>query len=233
MPSVLVFGASGQLGLALVLALKSAGYTVYGVDRRVSANADATVILTSSSAEEQANQLVKELGSLLKDTKLDAIINVAGGWTGGKISDTSVFKAVEEMHASSVESAVVSAYIATKFLKENGLIVLTGSASALKPTPGMIGYGLAKAGVHFLVQSIASADSGLPTGTSVLGFVPIVLDTPSNRAGNPGGNYDDWTPLEDVASLFKQWLTEPQSRPISGSLVRVETKAKQTSVQVV
>ena len=37
---------------------------------------------------------------------------------------------------------------------------------------GMIGYGLAKAGVHQLVNSLAQPDSGLPAGATVLAILP-------------------------------------------------------------
>ncbi len=36
----------------------------------------------------------------------------------------------------------------------------------------MIGYGLAKAGVHQLVNSLAQPDSGLPAGATVLAILP-------------------------------------------------------------
>ena len=38
--------------------------------------------------------------------------------------------------------------------------------------PGMIGYGMAKAAVHQLVQSLASEGSGLPKGVFVTAILP-------------------------------------------------------------
>lgn len=37
---------------------------------------------------------------------------------------------------------------------------------------GMIGYGMAKAAVHHLVQSLKNPDGGLPPDSSVLGILP-------------------------------------------------------------
>lgn len=37
---------------------------------------------------------------------------------------------------------------------------------------GMLGYGMAKAAVHQLVQSLESPDGGLPPDSSVLGILP-------------------------------------------------------------
>lgn len=70
-----------------------------------------------------------------------------------------------------------------------GLLVLTGANAALNATPGnhnqtdvgplyyialtgMLGYGMAKAAVHQLVQSLKSSDGGLPADCSVLGILP-------------------------------------------------------------
>jgi dihydropteridine reductase len=59
-------------------------------------------------------------------------------------------------------------------LIRNGLLVLTGAQAALHPTPGMIGYGLAKAGVHHLTKSLADASSGLPESSKVVAILPYV-----------------------------------------------------------
>lgn len=66
--------------------------------------------------------------------------------------------------------------------------MLTGAKAALEGTPGlphnhkviefylndagMIGYGLAKAAVHQLVQSLAKSGSGLPPDAGVVGILP-------------------------------------------------------------
>ena len=39
----------------------------------------------------------------------------------------------------------------------------------------MMGYGMAKAAVHQLTKSLASADSGLPSGTKTFALLPITL----------------------------------------------------------
>ena len=39
----------------------------------------------------------------------------------------------------------------------------------------MIGYGMAKAAIHQLTKSLASSDSGLPTGVKTYALLPITL----------------------------------------------------------
>lgn len=53
----------------------------------------------------------------------------------------------------------------------------------------MIGYGLAKAAVHQLTQSLAAKDSGLPQDAAVLALLPVTLDTPMNRKWMPKSDF--------------------------------------------
>ena len=62
---------------------------------------------------------------------------------------------------------------------QDGLLLFTGAAAALEPTPGMIAYGLAKSAVHQLSQSIAVANY---PKFDTLTICPVTLDTVANRA---------------------------------------------------
>lgn len=68
--------------------------------------------------------------------------------------------------------SVLAAYLASQYLSENGLLVLTGAAAALNGTPSMLSYGMSKAAVHHLVKSLASDEGGLPKGAQVACLLP-------------------------------------------------------------
>ncbi len=78
------------------------------------------------------------------------------------------------MVKQSLYSSLIAASLANKFLKENGLLTLAGAAAALDTTPGMIGYGAAKAATIHIGKSLAAPDSGMPTNSSVLTIAPYV-----------------------------------------------------------
>lgn len=99
----------------------------------------------------------------------------------------------------SIHLQTISAAIGANYLKPGGLLALTGANPALKGTPGMMGYGLAKAAVHQLTKSLAGKDSGLPENSLVVAILPITLDTPMNRKWMPNGDFSSWTPLEFIA----------------------------------
>lgn len=52
---------------------------------------------------------------------------------------------------------------------------MTGALAALDATPGMIGYGIAKAAVHHLVKDLAAPNGGLPEGCKVTAVLPYVV----------------------------------------------------------
>jgi dihydropteridine reductase len=60
----------------------------------------------------------------------------------------------------------------TRTIFREGLLVLSGAKAALKATPGMVGYGMAKAAVHHLTKSLAQPTSGLPTHAKVTAILP-------------------------------------------------------------
>ena len=62
-------------------------------------------------------------------------------------------KNADLMWKQSVWSSLITARLAAKFLAEDSLVVLPGAQPAQAGgTPGMIGYGMAKAAVHQLTK---------------------------------------------------------------------------------
>ncbi|KAK3523189.1 hypothetical protein QTP86_021750, partial [Hemibagrus guttatus] len=126
------------------------------------------------------------------------------------------------MWKQSVWTSTISSHLATKHLKEGGLLALPGAKVALGPTPGMIGYGMAKAAVHQLCQSLGGDKSGLPAGAAAVAILPVTLDTPMNRQSMPGADVTSWTPLDYVAELLHKWAMG-EERPLSGTLMQLVT----------
>ncbi|CAH1720930.1 hypothetical protein AGLY_006438 [Aphis glycines] len=229
---VLVYGGKGALGSTCISLLSSQKYWVGSIDLTQNENANANVIVErDATILEQETQILKELKSVLGSEKLDAVICVAGGWAGGSSSSDDFVKNTDLMLKQSVWSSVLASSIASKFLKPGGILVLTGAKAALGPTPGMIGYGLAKAAIHHLTKSLADENGGLPTGAQALSILPVTLDTPMNRKWMPKADTSTWTPLEFVAELFSKWIKN-EERPPNGSLVQLNTKENKTTLDI-
>ncbi|XP_062991605.1 dihydropteridine reductase [Elgaria multicarinata webbii] len=227
---VLVYGGRGALGSTCVQHFRAKGWWVASIDLAENEEACANVLVKmSDSFTEQADQVTADVEKLLGEKKVDAIVCVAGGWAGGSAKAKSVYKNSDLMWKQSVWTSTISSHLATKHLKEGGLLTLTGAKAALSGTPGMIGYGLAKAAVHQLCQSLSGPNSGLPPGSAAVAILPVTLDTPMNRKSMPDADFSSWTPLDFIAETFYDWVTG-KSRPGSGSLIQVVTSGGKTDL---
>jgi dihydropteridine reductase len=207
-------------------------YWVGSIDLQQNDAANVNIIVKcDASLSEQETGILKDLHSVLGSDKLDAVICVAGGWAGGSSSSEDFVKNTDLMLKQSVSSSVLASSIASKFLKPGGIIVLTGAKAALGPTPGMIGYGLAKAAIHHLTKSLADDNGGLPEGAQAFSILPVTLDTPMNRKWMPKADTSSWTSLEFVVELFAKWI-KGEERPPNGSLVQLITKNSKTILNI-
>ncbi|XP_012283376.1 dihydropteridine reductase isoform X2 [Orussus abietinus] len=200
------------------------------IDMKPNDEADANIIVKGENNwKEQETAILQQVKDILKEEKLDGIICVAGGWAGGNASNKDFIKNCDLMWRQSVWSSTIAASIAAQYLKEGGFLSLTGAKAALDETPGMIGYGMAKAAVHQLIKSLAAKGSGLPANSLVTGILPVTLDTPMNRKWMADADTSTWTPLEFVSDLFWKWAQQ-QDRPKNGSLLQLVTKDNVTKL---
>ncbi|ORY97343.1 hypothetical protein BCR43DRAFT_489627 [Syncephalastrum racemosum] len=222
-----VYGGAGALGRALVTYFKEQGWSVTSIDLAENTTAEHNAIIQiEDSIDKQAASVTKVLESVLNGQKLKALFCVAGGWAGGNAASKEFLGNSELMMKQSINSSLVASHLAAQHLDKDGLLVLTGALAAQGPTPGMIGYGVAKAAVHHLVSDLAAPGSGLEG--KVCAICPVTLDTPMNRKFMPKADFSSWTPLETVAKQLHGYTTG--SIPLnSGKLIGVETKGGETT----
>ncbi|KAI2656991.1 Dihydropteridine reductase [Labeo rohita] len=240
---VLVYGGKGALGSACVHYFKSKGWWVASIDVVANEEANANILVKlCESFTDQAAQVTSDVATLLGEHKVDAIVCVAGGWAGGNCSSKDLYKNSDMMWKQSVWTSTISSHLASLHLKPGGLLTLSGAKASLEGTPGMVGYGMAKAAVHQLCKSLAGENSGLPSGAVAALFHSLIfhrdnnimtsssrvtLDTPMNRKFMPDADFGSWTPLEYIAETFYSWATG-SGRPASGSLIQLVTTGGKT-----
>lgn len=228
---VIILGANGALGRAVSHRFASSSWRRIMCDVSSSSSLDGLFVQLKpgSALSEQyisiENVLTSEAGSA---AKVGAIINVGGGFRMEDASSDELFNHLNLMYSSSVESSMLSARLASRFLVDDGLLVLPGAASALSPTPWALSYGAMKAAVHHMVKSLSTKGSGLPNGSRVVGIAPVMLDTPANRSSMPDADLSTWTPVEEVADRLVRWA-EKEDVPENGAMYKVTTSAGVTS----
>ncbi|XP_071477963.1 dihydropteridine reductase-like [Diadema antillarum] len=229
---VLVYGGKGALGSQLVNFFEAKNWWVLSADLAPNEQADANIIISELNAwTQQSEEVYSKVEDALAGEKLNAILCVAGGWAGGSAKSKDLVKNADLMFKQSCWTSTISAGLAARHLKEGGLLQLTGASPALDGTPGMMGYGMAKAAVHQLTKGLGMENSGLPAGSTAVAILPVTLDTPMNRKFMANADFSSWTTLEYVAELLFKW-SQGEERPASGSLVQLITKAGNTELVV-
>ncbi|GLD91729.1 hypothetical protein PINS_up000262 [Pythium insidiosum] len=217
---LVVIGGAGALGRGVVSHFTRASWKALSVDFAKNEESASSFVFKSGakSTLTQASDLVEHVKSF---GKVDAVVCTAGGWAGGSVKDADSLVNLAEMHAKNTESAVLAAHLAANVLSPRGLLVLTGAAAALQATPGMVSYGISKAGTHHLIASTVDA---LPDDTTVLGVLPATIDTPTNRMYMANADFSTWTTIDSIAAKIHEWAdADPKDRPSSGHLVTVLT----------
>lgn len=108
------------------------------------------------NAEASINSTPSDLSALPPSLPVDLIVNAAGGWVGGDASDPEFLQKCRQMWEMNVESSILAASLAAKYLKPGGLCVFVGAkAVALHSTPDMLAYAMAKSAVASLATNLA------------------------------------------------------------------------------
>ncbi|HMO67633.1 MAG TPA: SDR family NAD(P)-dependent oxidoreductase [Novosphingobium sp.] len=200
MAAVIVTGAFGALGRAVVAHLAAAGHQVAGVDLApapadfAGAMAVGGVNLTDEAAVKAAyDDIAGQLGGIA------ALVNIAGGFVwelveGGQLASW------DRMYQMNLRTAATSASAALGHLiASGGAIVNVGANAALNPAAGMAPYTASKAGVHALTASLAEELRGRVRVNAVL---PTIIDTPTNRADMPDADTSAWVKPESAAKVI-------------------------------
>lgn len=222
---VIVTGASGGLGSAVVEHLVAAGARVFAplVERERPAHAtwlahprvELTVDVDGGS-EAALAAFVAGVPTLW------ASIHLVGGYTGAALVDTTAAD-FDRMIAMNARTCFLATREAARALRgRGGRIVNVAARPALVPTAGLVAYSASKAAVVAITQGAAvelAAD-----GVFVNAIVPSIIDTPANRAAMPDADFSRWPKPAELAAAIG-YLASPANAVTSGALVPVYGRA--------
>jgi NAD(P)-dependent dehydrogenase (short-subunit alcohol dehydrogenase family) len=216
---VLVPGASGVLGSAVVSLLVSRGARVAAVARKKPELAGAHGIAADLTKPEGAKFAVAE--TLAAFGRIDAVVHVLGGFAGGEPVQETSDSTIEKMLDMNYRSAFyVFREAMPKVLeaKDRGRIVAVGSKAAVDPPATLAAYSASKAALLALVRALAAETKG--TGVTVNAVLPSIIDTPENRASDPAADVSKWVKPESLAAVIAHLLSD-DARDISGAEIPV------------
>lgn len=215
---VVVTGASGNLGKAVVRAFEACGDEVVRVDRSAGSSSAglhvAVDLLDPADAQRIATAAVERYG------RIDALCNLAGGFAMGEdvhaTSDATWTKMWDLNVATMVNAS--RAVVPVMLERGGGAIVNVGAFGAQRGGARMGAYAASKSAVMRLTESMSAElrDRGI----NVNAVLPTTLDTPENRNAMPDADPSTWVALDDLANVIA-FLASPRAKAMHGALVPV------------
>jgi NAD(P)-dependent dehydrogenase (short-subunit alcohol dehydrogenase family) len=220
---VIITGASGHLGRAILDSFLQAGHRVAAIDRHEApAERDGLHWLRCAdlSSPSEVEPALASAKAWLGD--IDALVLVAGAFAWAELAESSP-ELWQKMFAANVLTTVVPVRASLPLLKDGAAIVAIGAASAQPAGAGMAAYAAAKSAVARLIE--ATAEEMRPRGIRANVVLPRIIDTPQNRRDMPDADPADWTSPDAIAAVV-QFLAGPQSRAINGAGIPVTNASK-------
>lgn len=203
---VIVTGASGALGRAVVVRLKAEGVVVAALDAAATVDIEADLVLPgvdladATAVNAAFETVVAALGSVT------GLANIAGGFVWEPVIGGEANTWDRMFRTNLLTAALASRAVLPHLLKQGGSIVNVGAAGAVDPATGMAPYAASKAGVMALTRSLADELRG--KGVRVNAVLPTILDTPTNRRDMPDADPAAWVRPADAAEVIVFLLSD-------------------------
>jgi len=226
--TIIVTGASGNLGQATVRKFAADGYRVIAIvsaGKQLNYPVEGDVTTHALDVTNEANVALFTREVLSPYPAIDAAILLVGGFTAGRISDTDGAM-LKKMFALNFESAF---YLSTNIFQKmigqpgGGRIVLVGSRTALEPARAKtsFAYSLSKSVLFNLAGYQNAEGNAKNVVTSVV--VPGTIDTPDNRKFDPNANFADWVKPEEIAEAIS-FLCDERSKSLKDPILKMYGK---------
>jgi NAD(P)-dependent dehydrogenase (short-subunit alcohol dehydrogenase family) len=217
---IVVTGASGALGKVVADTALARGARVAGVDYAASQTLPAANRIELGGVDlSDAAQAKRAIDTVVVHFgKLDALINIAGGFAFETVADgdPSTWQRMYDLNVLTALNASRSA-IPHLAASSAGRIVNVGAMGALQAGAGMGAYAASKAGVHRLTEALALEWKGRITVNAVL---PSIIDTPANRASMPRADFGKWVAPQELADVIL-FLASDAASAVTGALLPV------------
>jgi len=229
MSSIIITGANGNLGLAVVNRLLKDNYHLIAV----TGTAGAGNLPENDKIEQSEVDLMNEAeaaafvnNAIKKQDDIRAAVLLVGGFAMGKLVETRKAD-LDRMIALNFYTAynIVRPLLA-HFLErpEGGQFILVGSRPGLIAADGkdFFAYSLSKSMIFKLAEFINAEGKAKSVTASVI--VPSTIDTESNRKAMPDADFSKWVPAVNIADAISFTLT-PTGRMLRENIIKIYNRS--------
>ena len=221
---VFIPGGTGALGSAIVNEFVTSDATVIATylrdpDGNIKSKTNKAVelIKVNVTNEEEISAAISALKQ--KYGRIDIMVNVVGGYLGGK----SVTEITENEWTGMMNLNLMSAFLLTKHAipaikasQAGGKIVHISSITGLNANGLDSAYAASKAGLIRLVES--ASHEVKKDKINVNCILPSIIDTEANRKAMPNEDYNKWVKPSDLANIIL-FLCSGYGNAITGAAI--------------
>lgn len=223
--SVLITGASGNLGRAVGRKFLDEGHRVVAVVRTIgdlnfmdhkNLSVQALDLSEEGTAEKSLQQIITKHGPFSL-----AVLTV-GGFAMGTLEETEL-KDIRNMIQLNFETAYTASKVIFQHFKEHktrGRMILIGARPGLdlRQARTAVAYGLSKSLIFGLADILNHSDK--ESGIDAAVIVPSIIDTPANREAMPNAEFSKWvSPAQLADNVY--FLSTPAGRKQRNVIFRI------------
>jgi NAD(P)-dependent dehydrogenase (short-subunit alcohol dehydrogenase family) len=214
---ILITGASGNLGSAVLNRFREEGFRIAAVDSPRSAGrieesesirSFPADLMDEARVEEMIDKVYTWLGSI------GTGVFTVGGFAMGSLTDTSAesFEQMYRLNFLTAYNVARQLFLRMADTGEGGHMVFIGSRPSLHPdqAKNMIAYALSKSLVLRLAEVLN--EEGKEHGIIASVVIPSIIDTPQNREAMPGADTSKWVNPGEIADNIYYLLTPSGSK---------------------
>jgi|ERR1035437_3929788 NAD(P)-dependent dehydrogenase (short-subunit alcohol dehydrogenase family) len=225
MKTIIITGAAGNLGRAVVKKFLDSDYQVIAIGDDIrhlnkwDSHANLETHELNAMNEKEAHDFIQSM--ITKHGKIDAALLLIGGFAMGSIENTGE-KELQKMFSLNFNTLYFTARpIFNQMLKQNGgKLIFVGTVPALSDNAGydMIAYTLSKSLVIKLAKILNSEGHKKNVKCSVI--APTTIDTPENRTSMPDADFSKWTKAEEIADMM-EFIISPKGDKMKDVIIKM------------
>lgn len=215
---VVVTGANGALGTVVRQRLRDAGATPVGLDLQPGAGGE---VLGTDLADAAATEKVVG-GILSRHGRIDALLNIAGGFRMAPATDVAAWDAMWKMNLVTALNASRAVLPPMVRGGAGAIVSVAARAGALSAGAQMGAYAASKAAVIRMTEALS--EEVKHQGVRVNCVMPSIIDTEANRRAMPDADFARWVRPEALADVLL-FLCSDRAVAINGAAIPVYGRA--------